>query len=186
MARLSIRMMCMTLGFLLAASAVHAADSCLAPCAKIPKKTRHVSTAPSIILPAGSAVLLTTPGATLAKGKKKRVIVVEATMTSGIPGPLPMVLTMSATLNGVAMEPTGNPVGIITECGGTGLSPWLGGPFFGCTLSGTFWLDLDQAETASPGTFIGMPLTVALLGGDFAGVGGPPVVVSMAVREESK
>lgn len=186
MARLSIRMTCMTLAFLLAASVAQAADSCLAPCTKVPKKTRHVSTAPSIILPAAPGVLLTTPGATLAKGKKKKVIVVEATMTSGIPGPLPMVLTMWASLNGVAMEPTGNPVGIMTDCGGTALSPWLGGPLFGCTLSGTFWLDLDQAEAASPGTFINMPLTVVLMGGDFAGLGGPPVVVSMTVREESK
>jgi hypothetical protein len=150
----------------------------------VPKKSRHVSTAAPILLPAGVGVLLTTPGATLAKGAKKKVIVVEATMTSGIPGPLPMVLSMLADVNGVLMEPTGNPLGVVTDCGGTALGPLP--LMFGCTLSATFWLDLDQAETASPGTFIGMPLTVKLNGGDVAGVGGKPVLVSMAVRQEAK
>jgi len=185
MTRLSIRIGCAVLGLLFAASAVHAADSCLAPCATLPNKARHVSTVGPIALPAGVGVLLTTPGATLKKGIKKKVIVVEATMTSGGVAVLaPMVLSMFATLNGVTMEPTGAPLGTVTDCGGTGLSPLP--VMFGCTLSATFWLDLDQAEAASPGTFKGMPLTVALKGGDVAGVGGMPVLVSMAVRQEAK
>lgn len=187
MTRLSIRIGCAVLGLLFAASAVHAADSCLAPCAKPPNKTRHVSTAAPILLPAGplAGVLLTTaPGATLKKGQKKRVVVVEATMISGVVGPLPMVLSMAATLNGVLMEPLGNPWGVATDCGGTGMTPLP--VMANCTLSATFWLDLDQAETASPGTFIGKPLIVTLMGGDAAGVGGKPVLVSMAVRQEQK
>jgi hypothetical protein len=185
MTRLSIRIGCVALGLLFAASAVHAADSCLAPCAKVPKKSRHVSTAGPILLPAGVGVLLTTPGTTLAKGAKKKVIVVEATMTSGGIAPVaPMVLSMFATLNGVKMEPTGAVLGAVADCGGTALGPLP--PMFGCTLSATFWLDLDQAETASPGTFIGLPLTVVLNGGDVALGGGMPVLVSMAVRQEAK
>jgi len=187
MTRLSIRIGCAVLGVLFAASAVHAADSCLAPCATVPNKTRHVSTAAPILLPAGplGGVLLTTaPAPTLKKGQKKKVIVVEATMISGIAGPLPMVLSMAATLNGVLMEPTGNPFGVATDCGGTGMTPLP--VMFNCTLSATFWLDLNQAETANPGTFIGKPLIVTLVGGDVAGVGGKPVLVSMAVRQEAK
>jgi hypothetical protein len=183
---LSIRIVCMTSVLLFAASAVYAADSCLAPCARLPKKSRHVSTAVPIALPAGpGGVLLTTPGATLAKGSKRKVVVVEATMTSGgimlLP---PMVLSMSANVNGVLMEPGGAPMGVVTDCGGTLMGPLP--PMVGCTLSATFWLDLDQAETANPGVLIGMPLTVTLTGGDVAGIGGPPVLVSMAVRQEGK
>jgi len=184
MTRLSIRIGCAVLGLLFAASAVHAADSCLAPCLKLPNKARHVSTA--IPLPAGVGVLLTTPGATLKKGVHKRVVVVEATMTTGVPAPLApsAVLTMLANLNGVVMEPAGAGLGVVADCGGTGMSGLP--PMAGCTLSATFWLDLDQAETASPGTFIGMPLTVTLKGGDAALVGGLPAFVSMAVRQEQK
>lgn len=167
------------------ASAVHAADSCLAPCAKVPKKSRHVSTVGFVALPAGpmAGPILTTPGATLAKGNKKKVVTVDATITSGMPVPMPMILSMGATLNGVAMEPT---TGVYMDCAGTAMTPWFGGPLAGCTVSATFWLDLDQAETASPGTFIGLPLTVVLVGGDASGMGGPPVSASMNVRQEGK
>ena len=189
MTRLSIRIGCAVLGLLFAASAVHAADSCLAPCATVPNKTRHLSTVGPIALPIGplGGVLLTTaPAPTLKKGQKKKVIVVEATMTSGIPAPVapPAVLTMLATLNGVPMESAGAGMGVIADCGGTGMSALP--PMAGCTLSATFWLDLNQAETANPGTFIGKPLIVTLVGGDVAGVGGKPVLVSMAVRQEAK
>jgi hypothetical protein len=32
------------------------------------------------------------------------------------------------------------------------------------TITGTYWLDLDQAEAAHPGMFIGQPLNITLLG----------------------
>jgi hypothetical protein len=31
-----------------------------------------------------------------------------------------------------------------------------------CSLSGTWWLDLDAAELANPGMFVNMPLVVIL------------------------
>jgi hypothetical protein len=34
-----------------------------------------------------------------------------------------------------------------------------------CPLSGSWWLDIDTAEAASPGAFVGQPLTVELIGG---------------------
>jgi hypothetical protein len=182
-----IRFFATTLGLLLVSSSVRAADSCLAPCARIPREQRYVSTGGPIPLPAGQlgGTLLTTPAATLAMGKAKRVLVVDATVTSGAapPAPLPMVLTMAANANGVPMEPT-IPWGVVMDCGGSAMS--IIAPLVGCTLSATFWLDLDQAETASPGTFIGMPLTVILKGGNAAGAGGMPVYASMGVHLEKR
>jgi hypothetical protein len=183
---MSSRWICLfatTLGLLLLASSVRAADSCLAPCAKIPKERRYVSTVGSIALPPGplGGVLLTTPAATLAMGKPKRLLVVDATLTSGLAAPMPMVLTMTAVANGAMMEPT-TPMGVVMDCGGSVMNPIA--PLFGCTLSGTFWLDLDQAETGNPGTFIGMPLSVVLRGGNAAGGGGMPVYASMTVHLE--
>jgi hypothetical protein len=164
-------------------SLAHAGDSCVAPCAKVPKERRYVSTPGAIPLPPGIATLLTTPAATLAQGLKKRVLVVDATMTTGGLAPLaPFIASMVANVNGVPMEPVGSPFGPIMDCGGTGMSPLP--PMFGCTLTASFWMDLDQAEAASPGVFIKQPLTVTLSGGNVAGGGGMPVLVSMGVHLE--
>jgi len=183
MKRISLVILAVTLAVTWTASTLHAGDSCLAPCAKIPKERRYVSTPGAIPLPAGMAALLTTPAATLAKGLKKRVLVVDATLTTGGVAPLaPFIAGMVANVNGVPMEPVGSPIGPIMDCGGTGMSPLP--PMFGCTLTASFWMDLDQAETASPGVFIKQPLTVTLKGGDLAGLGGMPVLVSMGVHLE--
>ena len=40
-----------------------------------------------------------------------------------------------------------------------------------CTATGTWWLDLDAAEAAHPGSFIGKPLNVDLLGQNVSGPG---------------
>ena len=54
---------------------------------------------------------------------------------------------------------------------------------YGCTGAGHWWLDLDAAEAASPGTFIGKPLVIQLLGG---GAGPLGVSASMSARLEKK
>ena len=182
MKRISLIILALTLAVAWTASTLYAGDSCLAPCSKIPKERRYLSTPGPIPLPAGVGVLLTTAGPTLAKGLTKRVLVVDATLIGGIAPLAPFVARMVADVNGVLMEPVGSPLGPIMDCGGTGMSPLP--PMFGCTLSATFWMDLDQAEAASPGVFIKQPLTVKLSGGDVAGLGGMPVLVSMGVHLE--
>jgi hypothetical protein len=166
-----------------AAVTVHAADSCVAPCPTAPKKARHVSTAPPVLMPAAPGAILVAGAPTFAKGQKKRVIVVDATISTSIFAPgAPMVMAMSADVNGTTMEPTAAPAPTqyVVDCGGTGLFP-AQPPHFACTLHGTFWLDID----ANPG-LINVPLTVTLTAFDMAGAGGIPVVASMAIRQEKK
>ena len=177
-----------TLGLMLVGSTVHAADSCIAGCPKPPKKSRHVSTPAPVPMPAAPAPILIGGVPTFAKGQKKRVIVVDATISTSVFAPgAAMVIGMGADVNGTFMEPTAAPfpVQYVVDCGGTALS----GPqpvAFACTIHGTFWLDIDTAEAATPGSFVNVPLTVTLTAFDLAGVGGPPVVASMAIRQEQK
>jgi len=171
---------------LFAASVASAADSCPAPCTKVPSNSRYVSVGGTPLPPFPGAAL---PGmvATLKKGKPKRVVVVEAMMKTGVASPgFPVTLNMFPDVNGVLMEPdasggVGGP-GPLEDCGGFGINP----PAFSCTLTGTWWLDLDAAEAANPGVFINQPLAVTLRGGDFAGMGLIPVDVTMSVRLEKK
>jgi hypothetical protein len=98
-----------------------------------------------------SSVLLT---ATLAKGKKKRVLAIHATLATNI-GTVG-ALHLLPSVNGVAVEGP-----IVNE-------PCDGGVLH-CTASGTWWLDLDAAEAANPDVFVGEPLEVELVGGLLAG-----------------
>jgi hypothetical protein len=177
-----------TLALAWTASVARAADSCVGGCPKPPKKSRHVSTPAPVPMPAAPAAILVAGAPTFAKGQKKRVIAVDATITSSALAPgAPMVIGMGATVNGAPMEPTAVPfpTQYVADCGGTALFPPQP-PHFACTLHGTFWLDIDTAEAASPGTFVNMPLTVSLTAFDLAGFGGAPVIAAMVIRQEQK
>jgi len=100
-------------------------------------------------------------GATIEKGKSKRVLKVEATYGTGlVAGPnacaAPWRNEIFASVNGVAMN------GSI----GFGNGPLCPGPE--CFNTGVFWLDLDAAEAAHPGTFIKRPLDIQIYGDDLA------------------
>jgi hypothetical protein len=133
-------------------------------------------------LPLGSVTLLS---GTIAKGKRKRVLTVHAMITNGPYAnpqlPVPVALSLNPLVNGVPMEPTTeNTQGAVADCGA------FTEPRVTCTLTGTWWLDLDAAELAHVGTFIGKPLTIELTGGSLAGGGGTPVDVSFSARLEAK
>jgi hypothetical protein len=52
-----------------------------------------------------------------------------------------------------------------------------------CTVSGVFWLDLDAAEAASPGTIVGQPLNINLQGGNWTfGGAGAVTTVTLTAR----
>ena len=127
--------------------------------------------------------------ASIAKGKKKTVIAVEASYSDGPYTPTTStmrVLGMRAEVNGVIMQP--NPfAGYMydTDCG------WASGMVdtLACATKGTFWLDIDAAELANPGQFVGQPLTVTLHAGDLAGgglVGVQLMDASLTVRVQKK
>jgi hypothetical protein len=121
----------------------------------------NLSTAP--------APLLT---ATIAKGKKKRVLAIEASLTtdSGAAG----VLEIRPFVNGFATE-------------GQAAQVTCAPSLLHCTVSGTWWLDIDAAEVASPGLYVKQPLVVVLQGGVLPGGDSDiSATATLSVRVESK
>ena len=110
--------------------------------------------------------------ARIAKGKKKKVLSIEASLVtaSGAVG----ILELRVKVNGVA-----------AEGGAVNQSCIASVPR--CTLVGTWWLDVDAAEAANPGVFVKQELDVALEGGVQAGgdsdIGAD---VTLSVQMESK
>lgn len=125
--------------------------------------------------------------ATIAKGKRKTVLAIEATYSDGAAYPTPVgmrVLGMQVLVNGVTAQP--NPFGFyqyLTDCG------FADTDLVACSVAGTFWIDIDAAELANPGVFVGQPLVVDLMAGDLAGgslVGVTPMDASLTVRVQKK
>jgi hypothetical protein len=123
--------------------------------------------------------------ATIAKGKKKTVLAIEGAYTDGPYGPVYGVraLAIGVTVNGINVQP--NPASAqqnVIDCGLVDTPP------AGCTIVGTFWLDIDAAELANPGMFVGQPLTIVMSTGHI-GAGPPPanpMDASLSVRVQKK
>lgn len=104
----------------------------------------------------GVAPLLTV---TLQKGKKRFAVAVEGAMQVDIA--TPSLPSLEVRVNGVpAHGPT-----VAADCKYVAVQR--------CTLAGSWWLDIDEAEAANPGVFVGEPLVVDLVGG--ANTYAPPV-----------
>jgi hypothetical protein len=123
--------------------------------------------------------------ATIVKGKKGTVLAMEAGYTDGPYGPIGGVraIAIGVTVNGIAVQP--NPAAVeqhTVDCGMTDTPPAI------CTVVGTFWFDIDAAELANPGMFVGQPLTVVLSAGDVSGGAFPanPMDSSLSVRVQKK
>jgi len=138
---------------------------------------------------ASTAEVLTTYAskltATIVKGKKKTVLAIEASYTDGPYSPIygVRVLGLGVTVNGVAVQPNpASPEQHVIDCGLSDTPPAT------CTVVGTFWFDLDAAELANPGVFVGQPLTVVMSAGHL-GAGPPPANLmdsSLSVRVQKK
>jgi hypothetical protein len=88
----------------------------------------------------------------LYKGKRGTMLVVHGVVVAQAQD---AILVAGVKANGIAMEPTdfaGEPKIYSTTCQGA------------CSVSGTWWLDLDLAEQAHPGMFVNVPINVTLLG----------------------
>lgn len=125
--------------------------------------------------------------ATIEKGKKKTVLAIEASYSDGASYPTAAgmrVLGLAVYVNGVQAQP--NPLAsyvYLTDCGYVDDDP------VACSVTGTFWLDIDAAELANPGAFVGEPLVVELTAGDLAAgplVGITPMDTSLTVRVQKK
>jgi hypothetical protein len=101
--------------------------------------------------------------ATIKKGKPHHVLMVQAMMLfEGYLPPVtgPAVISARPTVNGVTIEPSGH----------TGVTHFSMGQqcplnVTFCTITGIFWLDLDAAEDAHKGLFLGQPLDIILSAG---------------------
>lgn len=150
-----------------AGPAMATGDTCPAPCTKPPKFMRAVSVSAIPTPPIGTPLIVTS----LKQGAKKRALLVSGMLTTGGFGnPAPDAYHLDLMVNGVFVgEPTlVNPLGVPTDCGTS-----IAVPDFECTINAQWWVDMDAAEIAFPGTFIGVPLTVSLLGGSLSGSGNP-------------
>lgn len=148
-----------------------AQTSCPGGCPSPPSHARFEAT--TTALAAFPTTLLT---ATLKRGSPKRVVTVDATMSSVVAGPaaVPITLLIVPQVNGLVMD---SALSASADCGGSGTTPTASF----CSVSGNWWIDLDQHPA-----LIGVPLTVTLLGGAPEGPVGSPVTATMSVRLEKK
>jgi hypothetical protein len=79
----------------------------------------------------------------------------------------PALISASPAVNGISIEPSGH--------GGTthfSMAQQCPSNVTFCTVTGMFWLDLDAAENAHKGLFLGKPLNISLSGESCNGGGG--------------
>jgi hypothetical protein len=121
------------------------------------------------------------------KGRKRTVLAIETVYSDAGSYPTPAIDRVLGTIvrvNGIAAQP--NPQSVwqyLVDCGFYNTAP------IACAVAGTFWLDLDAAELANPGMFIGQPLVVEFTAGDLTNgalVGILPMDASMTVRVQKK
>ena len=108
--------------------------------------------------------------ATIKRGKAHHVLMVQAMMLfEGQLPPVtgPAVISASPTVNGISIEPSGH--GGITHFS---MGQQCPSNVTFCTITGMFWLDLDAAEDAHKGMFLGKPLDITLSGMACNGGGG--------------
>jgi len=128
-------------------------------------------------LPAGvvSSSLLT---GTITRGKRRTVVAVEGMLTnigqqSGQRDEL-----IFPTINGISIEPFGYSAQV--NC------PPLSASSVVCTTTGSWWLDLDAAEAANPGMFIGKALAITLTGVELTGNGDQGLRATLTARVQKK
>jgi len=95
--------------------------------------------------------------ATIKRGKRRRVLKIDAMLTirdagAYIPAILPLVSGVPNVVHPFARA--------IDHCV-VGLTA--------CAASGTWYIDIDEAEASNPGSFVGEPIEVNLLVGEIAG-----------------
>ncbi len=159
----SVRVLAVAVSMIAVASAAPASS------ATVSGKEAAAASAAAIALPAAPAPVV---GATIARGKRKRLLVVHATIQEiGIYSPGD-TMTMYPTVNGLGFEPDSvHPEN--TQVWKGCKNPYSGadgsGDYPVCGFTGTWWLDLDAAEAANPGALVGQPLAVSLNAAGFRG-----------------
>ncbi len=127
-------------------------STCPAPCTKPPKTTISVRETAGVL--GGGGVMPPLSG-TLAKGSSRTQLRIETIFEwfSLVGGG---TATVHAAVNGIPVQS-----GIF---GGTQWETERCAASAFCLRTASFWLDLDAAEAANPGTFLGQPLTITVEG----------------------
>jgi hypothetical protein len=96
--------------------------------------------------------------ATIEKGKRKRLLVANATAVvgDGVGSSTYCDLSLKLTANGVSMLAAANNRHAVVTCNCADVG------CLGCTANAAAYLDLDVAEAANPGLFIKQPINVQL------------------------
>lgn len=153
-------------GVLAAPSWAAPVSSCPAPCSKPPKAALFMAEPSGALDATGNIATLM---GTIAKGVKKTVLRLDATVDV-YANPAIEGCFVTARVNEVFFS--------------MGQSNTMDTPVNSdCTITGTYWIDIDQAEASHPGQFIGQPLVVIVDGGSQASGGmGDPYVASVSVQ----
>jgi len=137
--------------------------------------------ASNLTLLTGSTSLLT---GTITKGKRKTVVAVEGMLTGIGSSAGPRVEEIWPTINGIVVEPkfksTPDPDTAQVNC------PTITSSSGFCTTTGTWWLDIDAAEAANPGMFIGKALNITLMGAEVKGNGDNGLEATLTARVQKK
>jgi hypothetical protein len=115
---------------------------------------------------------------TITKGRAKTVVAVEGMLTNIGQSSGQRNETIFPTINGISLEPAGFRAQV--NC------PQIGPSLVTCTTTGTWWLDLDTAEAAHPGMFIGKALTITLVGLELTGNGDGGLGATLTARVQKK
>lgn len=129
-----------------------------APVTTSPGKTSVSSSESSTLNMSGNVTGLM---GTISKGAKKRILQFTATLSIVDDMTVPAI-SLFPTVNGFIVTGTSQNY---QKCDTSEAS--------NCTLTAVYWLDLDAAELAHPGTYIGQPLNIGIFGGSasFTGSG---------------
>jgi len=113
----------------------------------------------------------------LVKGKRRYLLVVSGVLSGYAPTPGTFI-GLGATVNGFDFEPfDGNMSRIFQQCAGDATGGF-------CTVSGTWFVDLDAMEATHPGTFVNVPLSVSLHSQSIGGVlNGKLTLTAMLVKK---
>jgi len=131
----------------------YVSSSCPAPCAKPPKSALFMRESNGLLNANSYTPPLT---GLLSRGSARTVVRVDATILLPDRETLP-VYEIWATLNGEYQDPLFSAV-----IGSCGTHPT-------CSVTGTFWFDVDELEAANPGTFVGQPLSLVVGGSPLTG-----------------
>ena len=148
----------LVVGCLLAAPPALAASfgsSCPAPCLKPPRYALFMRESATLDANSKIAPLI----GKLSRGTARTVLRLDATIFTLGNGTIGSVF-VSPTVNGKSFDPVY--ASIVGACV-TGQSA--------CTVTGSFWFDVDELEAQHPGQFVGQPLNMSLAGGALSGTG---------------